>query len=204
MINVFGVRLWIFIMLIMSIILGLGCVAYYFREYIKQFYYRKKFPEKLIKVVIHYKNGQFKNFYRLIPDDNYFMINGLRYCYKHERVIKENDWFAIEKDKEHFVNVQGKEYKLEDMGIIRRSKTNDDEIHYFFGVPVPIIFNFSNKDIELSSKELNDFKENDLFAKLLTLETERSLLIFCLLVGIINWVCPVTCASQSASWRGVA
>lgn len=195
-----GVRLFIWFYFLISIISFSSIIIYYYREKIRSRYYNFRFPEKVIKVTIHYPNNQFKEFVRLIPTDSYFILEGFRYCYSDPRVINDNEFFAQGDKNRNIVSVQGKKYELQDLGIIKKRKNVMSEIHYFFNNPKPIIFDCKKENLILSSEELTLFKDNDLFAKLLTLETEKALLIFCLILGVINILVSVFILAKIMGW----
>ena len=55
-----GVKLWIWLYFALSIMGGMTVLIFWFREKVRRKYYELRFPEKLIKIVIHYKSGLFK------------------------------------------------------------------------------------------------------------------------------------------------
>jgi len=74
------------------------------------------------------------------------------------------------------------------------------EIHYFYNYPHPISYDMSKKKVDLSSKQLKDFKENDLFTKLLTAEAERNLMFFLMAMVGINMLVTVAVLGKLLEW----
>lgn len=195
-----GVRVWIWLYLILSILLGIMVVVYWFREAIRREYYQFRFPEKLLKVVIHYKNNYFKDFWRLIPDNNEFILEGKAYQYSDKKVLKDNDFYLRKVKDKIKVVIDNKEYDINDKLKLLKKWRKYAEIHYYHNCPVPIDFDMSKKLLDFSSKQLQDFKDNDLFAKLLTLDTEKNMLMFILILGIINTIASVLMFAKMMGW----
>lgn len=196
----FGARLIYWFYLFLSASTFFGIVLYWKREFIKKHYYLFRYPEKTIKVVVHYKNNIFKEYYRIIPSDKYFILEGFRYCYSDERIIKDNDFFMTQARGRNVIKIGKLEFDFHDLGVIRKRKSVQPEIHFFYNNPNPIIFDTNSQVLELSAKELSDFKENDLFAKLLTLETERTFLLFILIIGIVTLLISIVILAKVMGW----
>lgn len=194
-----GVRIWIWAYLLFSWLFVVGWVIYWRREYIREKYYKIRFPEKVIKIVIHYKTGLFTEFWRLIPDLKYFIFNSKQYLYHDKKVIKENDFF-IKGDKKLTATIDGKDYNLNEKLKIKGKKRKYPEIHYFYNNPNPIDFDFSDTKAELSSKELQQFKDNDLFLKLLTLSDTESKIMILMIICIGNLIVSLFLLAKVMGW----
>lgn len=195
-----GVRIWIWLYLCLSIVLLIVVAIYWYREAIRRTYYQIRFPEKLIKVVVHYKSNYIKEFYRLIPETKEFNLNGMSYQYDDKSVLKDNDFFVRKKEGKLIVKVEGKEYNINKKLLLIKKWRSYPEVHYYFNVPVPIDFDLSKKALNFSSKQLQDFKDNDLFAKLLTLDTEKNMLFFILVLGILNAIVSGVILAKIMGW----
>lgn len=195
-----GVRLWIWLYLLLSILL-VGVVAlYWYRETIRRTYYQIRFPEKLLKVIIHYKNNYFKEYYRLIPDDKMFILESKSYQFDDKNILKDNDFFVRKKEARLIAKIDGKEYNINNKLKLIKKWRSYAEIHYYFNVPTPIDFDMSKKALAFSSKQLQDFKDNDLFAKLLTLDTEKNFLFFILVVSILSLIVSGINLAKTMGW----
>ncbi|GAG87342.1 unnamed protein product, partial [marine sediment metagenome] len=144
----------------------------------------------------------FKEFYRLIPDDNIFVIEGKDYNFDNEQILKDNDFFVVKnkKSNETLIKVDGKEYQINDLYKIRKKKRDYPELHYFYNVPQPIEYNFKDKAVKLSAKQLNQFKENDLFSKLLTLDAEKNIFMILIVVCVINSIISFVMLAKMMGW----
>jgi len=146
----------IIIYFIISALIFISLLLYIYHDNLKQYYYKLSSPEKLIKIVIYYPTGLYKEFYKLLSRNKEFKI--------------DNDiYFFIEQN------------------IVKKKKGRYIEIHYIDKNPNPIDYT-KHKTIGLNSSELEDFKQNDLFKKLLTLEDEKLMLLFILLCNIGSFI----------------
>ncbi len=195
-----GARLWLWLYLLFSILMGVGVSAYIFREVLKRKWYEARWPEKLIKVVIHYKSNYYKEFWRLIPEEKFLRIENKIYTYSDEDILRENDLIAGKKDNKIIFRVGTKEYELNDIYKIKNRWKHYPEIHYFYNNPIPIQFENTVKGLKLSSHLLAEFKKNDLTAKLLSLQEERNLLTFLMILGVINLLATVFIISKLQGW----
>ncbi len=195
-----GVRIWIWFYFGLSIILFIGVAIYWYRERIRKKYYEFRYPEKLVKVVIHYKSMMYKEYWRIIPDDMFFSIENKKYEFNDKNILKENEFFSKKSKNKTIIKIKGKEYIFEDLLGIKHRHTKYMEMHYFFNNPNPINFNLSEKKLDFSAKQLFDFKENDLFAKLLTLQGERSLMMIILILSIVNIIVSMFLVAKIMGW----
>lgn len=197
-----GVKVWIWLYFFLSIVLGSFVILYWHREKIRRKYYEIRFPERIIKVVLHYKSGFFKEFFRLMPDDNLFVINGKDYHFDSEEILRDNDFFVRKNKKktETVVKIEGVEYIITDLYKLRKKKRDYPELHYFYNIPKPIQFDYKEKDIKLSAKQLNLFQENDLFSKLLTLDTQRNIFIILMILMIANFLVTFILLAKNMGW----
>lgn len=197
---ILGVRLFIWVYFLVSIILGVGIVLYTNRELLKEKWYKWRFPEKVIKIIMHYPTGIYRVYWRLIPDTDFFTFDGKTYNYTDTSIISENDFFVYKKEGETVARVEGKEYKLEDDLKIRRKKAEFSEIHYFYNVPLPIDYKTVSTELKLTSTQLTDLKENDLLKKLLTMEAEKNLLMFVLIIAGLNLLTTLFLLAKIMGW----
>lgn len=204
-VELLGIKGWIWLYFLGSILLGLGVIAYMNREKLLKKYYMFRFPEKIIKIIIHYKSNRYRVYWRVIPDTNFFKLHGNTYNYDDVSVQKENDFFIMEKGKEFpIVRVKDgkevKEYYLNEYYSLKERKDKFLEIHYWYNDPNPISFNFDQRLLDLNSKQLQTFKDNDLFTKLLTLETEKKMLMFLFILVIANFGATIFVLAKLMEW----
>lgn len=196
-----GVRYTYWIFFGVSLICGIAVIINYFKENIKEHYYKIRWPEKLIKVIIHYPGNLYKIYWRLIPDRDDFTIDGKSYAYGDQAVLKENDFYVRRDDNKLIVMIDGKAYFLDDEYNIRRKGNSWPEIHYPFNVPYPINFNLIDKsEIKFSAVDMQDFKNNHLFEELLTLEGKKNLMIFILLICGLNFLVTAFLLAKTMGW----
>ena len=189
-----GVRLFLWIYLLISMGLFGGVWLYIKRELIKKVYYKIRFPEKILRILIHYPSGLYKEYWRLVPHDKTFEADKGRYNYDAETVIKEKDWIIKkENKKEDFViEIENKKYNLKNKLKIKEKGTSYPEVHYFFNRPDPIKFDDSNNsELKFSSANQKDFEENDLFGKLLTAGLTNNLLNIIMILVVVNTLATV-------------
>ena len=202
-IRVFGVALWMILYLIMSIVLFLGVLAYWYRERIRKVFYGLKSPEKLVKVVIHFSGSMYKVYWRLIPDYEFFKINNRTYMFQDENTLKDHDFYIRGKDRaKTTIKVEGEEYNLEDINKIKSRSEKYTEIHYVYENPKPLDFNLAitKGSLDFTSKELDDSKDNDLFVKLLTLNEEQMKSMFILMAVVLNLLLTGFLVSKEMGW----
>ena len=202
-----GVRIWIWTYLLFSTIMFLGVMIYFFKEKIKKTYYAIRYPEKLYKVVMHFKGNMYKEYWRIIPDNKITDFKNKKYFYDEKTIIKDTKmFFRPEKDnKVLFTNIEGKKYTFSEFFGVKRRWNKFPEIHYFYNNPNPIKFELDEHhksnvkknvtseisegtELKLSSHQLNMFKENDLFSKLLTLKGQENIMRFVMFIVIANAV----------------
>lgn len=218
--RVFGVMLWLWFMLFFSFFGLLGLVLYYRREWIRKKYYTIRFPEKVIRVIIHYKTGLYKVYYRLIPDRDLFTIDRKPYYYDKDVIGKQDDFFikkGTEKEepkllivKNLFVKQKGdkelihigetEEYDYKEEFKIKGKHEKYAEIHYLYNCPYPLNFDLSTEKLEFSSINLKEFKDNDLVSKLLSLKEERMLLMLILILVAVNMFATIFLISKTMGW----
>jgi len=190
-----GVPLWIWLFLLSSILLMvimflLGSGDSW--EKFKGWYYKKKHPERLIKVIVHYKSGMYQVFWKLTPDKDTLKIKRKDYIYDNADVIKPKG--IIEGD-DILLN-------LDDKALIKEKKGKFPEIHYAYNVPFPMRFDFKDEEnkIKFSSHSLKEFKENDLFEKLLRLKGEKGFMMFLLIMVIFNTAISGFMLAKQMGW----
>lgn len=195
-----GIRYWIWIYFILNLLFGLLILLYWKREDIKRLYYTLRYAEKVVKVVVHFKGGLYKIYWRLIPAQKIFEIDKKIYNFDDKVVLKEADFFS-KKDKggEHFT-IDKKRYNLNKELMIKRKGSKYPEVHYLYNIPTPLTFDISKKAIKFSGTQLQEFKENDLFTKLLTLQEQKNLIIFLFILGVANLIATFFIIAKMMGW----
>lgn len=182
----------VFVSFFVSLLCVLVSYAVMKKEQIKRWQVKNINIERAIKVVIHYDTTRTKTYYRLIPNDKVLKIDDVMYHYDRESTINPEDIFSQTKKtdtKNVYFKIQDKEYKLDIRTLEKRAEMfgNDNllEIHYWYNVPTPINFDVKKQDLILSAKQMQDMKDNDLFAKLLRLDEQNMLLMIILICVIL-------------------
>lgn len=197
----FGVRWWVLVYFLFSVFVGLAIGIYWKREALKRLYYTTRFPERTLKVIIHYKGGLYNIYWRLIPDDNLFKINDKTYEFTDKEILKENDFFADKsKNKQTIIKVDGNEYTFEDLAQVKQKGSKYPEVHYFYNNPKPLSFDFTNEKLDFTGKQMSDFEENDLFTKLLKLNQEKSTLMILILISCANLIATFFMIAKLMGW----
>ena len=216
-----GARIWVWLYFAFIIIVLVLVALYFKREALKGVYYRMRWKERVIKVVIHYTSSIYKIYWRLIPDESVVKVDKKMYLYDERSILhnKESymskpghgakdflivsDYAVVDTDKKgrQTIKIEGeKEYVLTDIGRIKDKSSQYPEIHYFYNKPEPILWDIAGQKQEFSSLSLKEFKENDLFGKLLRMKMERSLLMFLLILGIMNLVMTLFLIAKVMGW----
>jgi len=184
--------------------MGFLITIFFFRNKIKKKYYELRYPEKLIKVILHYKSGMFKEYWRIIPDDNIIKAENKYYSFSDTQLLNvaTNETLAKRIDKKDYMNItiDGNTYQLSEKHLLKKRFRHYPEIHYLFNVPAPIAFNIKNKKIELSAKQLEEFNENNLFAKLLSADMEKNMLRLLFLIVVGNIIGTVFIIAKIMEW----
>jgi hypothetical protein len=178
----------------------IGVLIWFYKELIRKKYYEIRFPEKLIKVVIHYKGGMYKRYWRLVPDDNIFNIGQKQYQFDDKQILKDNDFYSRSVAGKEKLKIEGKEYDLIQSFAIKYRWEKYPELHYFYNCPLPIMYDLNTKSIKFTSAQLNLFKENDLFNKLLTLKDDANIIMILLVLGVINALISAFILAKSMGW----
>lgn len=199
-----GVRLLIWLYLLMAVLCVFVVVLYWFREKIRENYYKIRFPEKVIKIVIFYIGGIYREFWRLIPKKDSFIFDGKKYLYSEESIIKDNDFYisADEEDKSRLkAKIGDKTYYLDDKLKLHKRGAKYPELHYIDGVPTPIDYRSMDKTtIKFSATDLENFAKNDLWQKLLIMREEIGrFMLLTLLVGF-NMLLTLFLVSINMGW----
>lgn len=182
-----GVRWWVWLYFFFSILVGIAVAFYWKREEVIRIYFQTRFPERTIKVFVHYISGMYNIYWRLIPDNNLFKINNITYQFNDKEILRENDFFSLkEKNKKTIVKIAGKKYNFEELALINQKGRKWSEIHFFYNNPKPLSFDFTNEKLDFTGKQMTDFEQNDLFTKLLTLEQEKKTIIILLIMVGFN------------------
>jgi len=200
-----SVRLWIWLYMLFGIIvLGIVFLMMY-KEKIKSKYYKLRFPEQTIRIIIHYTGALYKEFFRIIPTDKIIKLKDVAYFYDEKALNRHSEIFA-EKEKDKFIfTLDGKKYEYDNLTSVRQKDRQYPELHYFYNNPNPISFNqeliqsmsktqSTDKTIEhnktpvpvMTGKQLKEFENQDFFNKLLNLREQKGLMLMLLLLTVIN------------------
>lgn len=196
-----GVRYFVWAFFLLSLICGIIAILYWKREAIKEKYYKIRWPEKVIKVIIHYKTGLYKTYWRLIPDRDDFSIEGKRYTYDDDKIIKENDFYVQKKEGKLIAKIEGFDYILDDKLKIKNKEKIWPEIHFPFNKPLAIDFkDIDDSEIKFTSTDMTDFKEASLFTELLTLEGKKNLMIILIILGVGTLLISLVNLAKTMGW----
>lgn len=191
--RIIGIQLWLWLFLFAVIFGFIIIMCIVFRKSIQRTMYKTFYPEKVLKILIHYPQGYFNDFYRLIPKDKEFLIDGNRYKYDDDYIKKHKEIFVNMNADQETGNfeIKGNKYNI-DLRKINKKKWNSiPEIHYFYNVSEPIQFNINNKKLELSANQSKELKDNDLFSKLLSLKEEKMEHLLLIILVILNIILSI-------------
>ena len=197
-INVLGVKLWIIFYFFLSIIFLLSVVSYFYKEKIKKKYYTLRYAEKVIKVVVHYETGIFKEYYKIIPKTEIFQIGGQVYAYNDKNVIKETDFFIKDTGTGQKVNIYDTEYDFDEELCLKGKGRKFIEIHYFNNNPAPLDFKKGEPDTTAFS--LDKFEKNNLIIKLLSMKQQSMLFMMILIIVIFNLLATIFIIAHLMGW----
>lgn len=191
------IHIGVWILLFGTILIILGVVLYFSRERLREYYYKWRWPERVIKVCIHYSPSRFyKTFWRLIPPRGQFEIKGQIYRYDERAVIKEEDYLAEERGQDYFIRAEGKEYKIDLNKVVGR-KGGWPELHYPYNCPEPYDYaTYKTDGFNISGSKINDLVKSDLWEKALNLAGQNALLAVCIILGVINLFISIVIASK--------
>jgi len=196
-----GIRYFIWAFFLLSIICGVAAILYWQREKIKEKYYKIRWPEKVIKLLVFYPTGLYKTYWRLIPDRDDFSIDGKRYTYDDKTILKENDFYIQKRGGSLIAIIEGNQYNLDDKLKIKRKGSVWPELHYIDNIPDPINYKEIDKSgIKFSGKDITDFKEASLFTELLTLEGKKNLMIILIILGVGTLLISLVNLAKTMGW----
>jgi len=141
----------ILIYFLAGVMLGVASLLFIFQKQIIFFIWKLTARERLVKVIVHFESNFYKVYYRLIPENKFFLIQKMRYFYDKKFTVKGN--VAIDKE-ENTITIDHKQYNFSKLFSISdmKKKNRFIEIHYFYNNPMPINFNPINhiikKDID--------------------------------------------------------
>jgi len=198
-----GARLFYWFYLFLTLAGVGGAAIYWFREALKKRYFILRFPEKLIIVAIIYPGNKIRRFARLIPDDNTFDFGDQTYNYAESSVLKNNTWYAYKdkaKEERLILNIESKEYYLDDLLKIKQRWERWPEIYYKYGCPLPINFwaegeTEAAKDkapiVEFNAHDLSRLKKSTILTQIYNSMGQNNLmvvviiLLFIVLLGVV-------------------
>lgn len=201
---VFGIPIWMISLLVLSIVFVVYVLLFASSssntiEKIKGLILKKRFPEKVIKVIIHYKTGLYQVFWRVIPLDCTIKIKKQTYIFNIDDIIKPTKVFTDDKAP---IPLEGQEdiYVFDHKAVIKEKKEKYPEIHYMYNVPHPLEFDVDHEDVKLSSSSLKAFKENDLFEKLLRLKGDKGVTSMLLFLVMVNTLVSAAVLAKMMGW----
>jgi hypothetical protein len=180
-----------------------------------------KFPHKIIRIIVRYPANKYDTIFRLLPDSRRLNIDDGEYYMTENDLSKNKDLFDKmvyrTSDKKIAFNYEPelkllKGTKLEtqkhrktyyiDESMITRQKDDDKmpTLEYWFNSPSPILFNFDASEIQLTSKQLKEYKENDLVSKLLRLNDEKMMFMLLMIITGINLIVTIFILSKIMGW----
>lgn len=182
-----GARVWVWLLTLLNLLVIFLVTMWLMRERIRYHWHNLRNPESLVKVVMHYNANMFKVFWRLMPSTGMLKLGDKRYSFDEKKLRKSLDIISAKKkgnDKLKF-EIDGKTYDYLEVAKVKNRWARYPEIHYFFNNPIPITFH-PKKVYSFSAKEVDLFKDNDLFTKMLTLKDTNNLLrlIFLIVIGV--------------------
>ena len=196
-----SVRLWIWLYMLFGILV-LGIVALMvYKEKIKSKYYKLRFPEQTIRIVIHYTGALYKEFYRIIPTDKIIKLKDVAYFYDEKVLNRHSEIFAEKEQDKYVFTLDGKKYEYDNLTSVRQKDRQYPELHYFYNNPNPMSFNQEliqnqtkitpiekgkNPIPVMTGKQLKEFETQDFFNKLLNLREQKGLMLMLLLLTVIN------------------
>jgi hypothetical protein len=136
-----GARLFYWFYLFLTLIAAGGIFAYHQRERIKKEWYAFRFPEKLLHVIMVYPGNYRRDFWRLIPEDSTFELDGGTYMFENSSILKNNTWYAYKDKKAEgrlILKIEDKEYYLDDKLKLKSRWDKFPEIYYLYGCPFPV------------------------------------------------------------------
>lgn len=216
----FGVHLWIWILVVFSASFFIAVILYWQRERLRKFYYTLRYKERVLKVIIHFPSRLYKVYWRLIPSDGVFTVDKKDYVYDAKLIEQEDDFFVdmrdtdnkklyivknlfVKKDKDGKQRIKlgkliEKEYSTE--FDIRQKGKKYSEVHYVYNNPQPITFDYETGKLDMTGEQLKEFKDNNLFMKLLTMQGQKNLMMFIILLGIFNAGVSLFLLAKEMGW----
>jgi hypothetical protein len=186
---ILGARLWIWMLLVVAVLFLAWILLVVFKEFRRKIWYRIRYPQKCIKVVIHFDSGYFNEYYRLIPRYDRFTIEKLDYIFNEKVVKKHNETYLVGKKDDLYAHAGGKRYTIRARNLLKKRFNKTPVIHYFYGEPLPLDLNdLRVKNKRWTSAVINDLTLNDMFAKLLFLKEERNFLVLIVIIVCMNAV----------------
>lgn len=213
------VAIWIWLYLFFGWTVLISAVIYWKREVIRGVYFKLRWSEKVIKVMIHYKSGEYKVYWRLTPSDDLFKIDKKQYIYDADVITKEHDFYVAtqhreqpllmivkdlfvktDKDKELIKINETETYEFKDVFGVKEKGKKWVEMHYFYNNPFPLNFDYSKKEVTINANQLKKFQEQDLFNKLLTLKGEKQIMLILIIMVAFNILITAFLLSKEMGW----
>lgn len=218
--RLFDIQLWIWLFLLFSWSTIGFAFLYWKREQVRRIYYSLRFPERAIRIIIHFPNNLYRVYWRLVPSKRILEINRKKYVYDKDQVTKDSEIYITNdgKDKPLMYVVQNlftkkdhkgnelikigdlKPFVFDAKAVLKQKWTKYPEIHYFFNNPFPLQFDVSKVDIEINSEQLKELQENELFSTLLSLKGQKLMfLLIAVMVGV-NMLITIFILAKQMGW----
>lgn len=199
-----GIHLWILAFCIVSMCMLVGVMIYLFREKLNEKFLKLTKPERVIKVVIHYPNGMYRNLWRVLPERKNLKIGKGLYNFDQDLMIRQVQdllpdqeppaWMMppapkpaeISKSRKIMIKADGFDYVYAQDLQLKSRWSKYPEIHYVSGSPNPIDWRRTHGDIALSAIDQADLQENDLFIKLLSHSITDMKINMLMIIMIVN------------------
>lgn len=165
-----GVRIFIWLFLLIAILIAVFIFLYWNREKIKELILKWRKPEKAIKISIIFPGGFYTVYWREIPQ-------------------KDDKW-----------EIDGKVYFYDATRLIRNKANKYPSQHFFYDNPVSIDYNHYTSEIKFSGNELDIYRENDLKRKLVNLDAEKMTMMMLMIMIGINLLGTIFIIAKIMGW----
>lgn len=193
-----GARLWIWLLLVATILFIVMVIAIINRERIRAKWLKFRYPERTIKIVIHYPGNMYKVFWRLIPNSDNMILADAKYHFSKKKLIKEA--YEDKADKLDFM-LNGKRYEFHKDKRTKAKHSAWPEIHYAYDCVMPLDFTKIDKgQLEVSSTEFKALQENDLWLQLLTMKDTIQQMNIILIMMAINLLGTIFIIGKIMGW----
>lgn len=217
-------NVFLLIGILSAIPLVTGILIFYWERIVRAItkqVYLFKYPHKVIRIIVRFPGNRYDTIFRLLPDSRRLNIDDGEYYMTENDLAKNKELFEkiVYKTSNKKIVFQYtpeakflKDVKLKDKSFDKTyyidenmiCKQKDDDrmptLEYWFNSPSPIFFNFDASEIQLTSKQLKEYKENDLVSKLLRLNDEKMMFMLMIIISGINLLISVFILAKIMGW----